>query len=290
MDIPRACEILGVRPDAGPQVIKAAWRALAQEMHPDRHPGPDATTKMQELNAAYDLLSTTSQEARVAACRPREDRAGPRWDGPSSSAQPKPSAAAAQASAAPTGQEPFRITMDGVLQAAVGLLLTFGPLAALAWYGHWVIAAAILTVMVLLAIDARHHGRRYSRAMGRGLRRGRFGVGMAALFLVVLGLPAVLLWYGHWIEALVIFLPGTLALHSENRRKAAYWMGALVLWRGPIFVGVWWLWYAAFKHFFAVGEWWWGLLMALFLLALWQFSYRFLLGGTPLIKTWLDNH
>ena len=50
---------LGVTPQAEPEVIRAAFRALAQRYHPDRQAGPSAlwADKMARLNQAYSVLS-----------------------------------------------------------------------------------------------------------------------------------------------------------------------------------------------------------------------------------------
>jgi hypothetical protein len=45
--------MLGVLPSARPCVLKAAYRALAQESHPDRHGDQDALVR---LNAAWEAL------------------------------------------------------------------------------------------------------------------------------------------------------------------------------------------------------------------------------------------
>lgn len=50
-------EILNVREDASPAVIRAAYKALCMMYHPDRYHEADATDKMQEINSAYDILS-----------------------------------------------------------------------------------------------------------------------------------------------------------------------------------------------------------------------------------------
>lgn len=50
--------ILGVKKSATAEEIKAAYRKLAREMHPDLDPGnPWAEDEFKELSAAYDLLS-----------------------------------------------------------------------------------------------------------------------------------------------------------------------------------------------------------------------------------------
>lgn len=48
---------LGVRPDAPISVIKAAYRALAMELHPDRNKDKSTTAEFQALQEAYAVLS-----------------------------------------------------------------------------------------------------------------------------------------------------------------------------------------------------------------------------------------
>jgi hypothetical protein len=48
---------LGVRPDAPISVIKAAYRALAMELHPDRNKDKSTTIEFQALQEAYAVLS-----------------------------------------------------------------------------------------------------------------------------------------------------------------------------------------------------------------------------------------
>jgi len=58
-------EILEVSPTARPAVIRAAYRCLVQEYHPDRNPGkPDAGVRMSLINHAYSVLSDPLQRAR----------------------------------------------------------------------------------------------------------------------------------------------------------------------------------------------------------------------------------
>ncbi len=49
---------LGVTPEAEPEVIRAAYRALAQRYHPDRQAGSStlAAAKMARINHAYEVL------------------------------------------------------------------------------------------------------------------------------------------------------------------------------------------------------------------------------------------
>ena len=48
-------KILGVQPDAPASVIKAAYRALAMDFHPDRNHSGNATAQFQKLQEAYAI-------------------------------------------------------------------------------------------------------------------------------------------------------------------------------------------------------------------------------------------
>ena len=51
-------QVLGVRSDAADEVIKATFRRLAKQLHPDLHPGaPDTERRLQEVIRAYETLS-----------------------------------------------------------------------------------------------------------------------------------------------------------------------------------------------------------------------------------------
>lgn len=51
-------EVLGVARDADAATVKKAYRKLAQESHPDRHPDdPQAEDRFKEINQAYQVLS-----------------------------------------------------------------------------------------------------------------------------------------------------------------------------------------------------------------------------------------
>ena len=54
--------VLGVAPTADPEVIRAAYRVLAQRHHPDRNTAGDGAT-MVRLNQAYAVLSDPQQRA-----------------------------------------------------------------------------------------------------------------------------------------------------------------------------------------------------------------------------------
>jgi hypothetical protein len=73
-------DILRVGPQAAPEGVRAAYRALAQKYHPDKLPGnTDAVRVMAMLNEAYAVLSDPEQRARydrsIACARAQADNA-----------------------------------------------------------------------------------------------------------------------------------------------------------------------------------------------------------------------
>jgi DnaJ-class molecular chaperone len=56
-------ETLGVSQDANEKDIKSAYRSLSLKYHPDRNSDPEATSKFQEINAAYEILSDPSAKS-----------------------------------------------------------------------------------------------------------------------------------------------------------------------------------------------------------------------------------
>ncbi len=62
--LPDPYEILGVSREATPEEIKAAFRKLAAQHHPDRNPGDDgAPVRFKAINAAYQILSDPQRRA-----------------------------------------------------------------------------------------------------------------------------------------------------------------------------------------------------------------------------------
>ncbi|WP_035485493.1 DnaJ C-terminal domain-containing protein [Geminicoccus roseus] len=58
-------QVLGVAKDAAPSDIRAAYRKLAKEFHPDLNPGSKAAEdRFKEVSAAYDLLNDPDKRAR----------------------------------------------------------------------------------------------------------------------------------------------------------------------------------------------------------------------------------
>jgi hypothetical protein len=75
--------VLGLKPDASASAIKAAWRRLARQHHPDLIGGDPAasrvaTRQMAEINAAYEQL----RDDRVGVARPAHQGATRRPGGP----------------------------------------------------------------------------------------------------------------------------------------------------------------------------------------------------------------
>lgn len=87
--------VLGVKPTASLDEIKAAWRALAKSLHPDRNQSdPNAHLRFAEVGHAYQLLKDPDkrqrldQERRMAEeARRREQAGNPR--GTDSQAKPE---------------------------------------------------------------------------------------------------------------------------------------------------------------------------------------------------------
>jgi curved DNA-binding protein CbpA len=62
----RALEALGLGGDDDFDAVKAAWRKLAKENHPDVKPGDkEAAERFQKIQAAYDVLKA-AEDRRLA--------------------------------------------------------------------------------------------------------------------------------------------------------------------------------------------------------------------------------
>jgi hypothetical protein len=73
--------VLGVRASASADDIKAAYRRLSRELHPDVNPDPDAAKRFRDVKDAYDVLSNTAKRKRydddLAAGETAESDDGP---------------------------------------------------------------------------------------------------------------------------------------------------------------------------------------------------------------------
>ena len=63
-------EVLGVGPDASPEVIQRAYRTLARRYHPDVNKDPEAEERFKDVAEAYDLLSDPDLRRRYDAFGP----------------------------------------------------------------------------------------------------------------------------------------------------------------------------------------------------------------------------
>ena len=70
-------KILQVDPSAEPEIIAAAYKRLALKYHPDTNKEADSNLKMQEINAAYQILSDAPKRAEYDLLR-RDERAHPK--------------------------------------------------------------------------------------------------------------------------------------------------------------------------------------------------------------------
>jgi curved DNA-binding protein CbpA len=82
--------ILGVLPSAEDVVIRAAYRALANRYHPDKFEGSanEATRRMQEINAAYAILSEPTKRSEYDKVREVETQDGDSYFGSGSDDAP----------------------------------------------------------------------------------------------------------------------------------------------------------------------------------------------------------
>ena len=57
-------EVLGVRSDAEPEEVRAAYHKLAKQFHPDRNKAPEAVDRFKEIAEAYAILSDPEKRGR----------------------------------------------------------------------------------------------------------------------------------------------------------------------------------------------------------------------------------
>lgn len=59
--------VLGVKPEVAGAEIKASWRRLIRQWHPDRNSEPDAAAQFMAIQGAYETLSDPARRARYDA-------------------------------------------------------------------------------------------------------------------------------------------------------------------------------------------------------------------------------
>ena len=72
-DLASYYETLQVSPSAEPEVIAAAYKALARKYHPDRSKAPDAIARMARVNIAYAALSSSDPPSHSAQAATKGD-------------------------------------------------------------------------------------------------------------------------------------------------------------------------------------------------------------------------
>jgi len=72
-DLASYYETLQVSPSAEPEVLAAAYKALARKYHPDRSKAPDAIAKMARVNVAYEALSSSDPPSHSAQAATKGD-------------------------------------------------------------------------------------------------------------------------------------------------------------------------------------------------------------------------
>lgn len=78
-------QVLQVDPSAESEVVKAAYRRLADKYHPDKNKSPEAAARMAEINAAYAVLGDPLKRAlydddlfpRPTTVRPKQENTMP---------------------------------------------------------------------------------------------------------------------------------------------------------------------------------------------------------------------
>jgi curved DNA-binding protein CbpA len=138
---------LRITRNATPGIIKAAYRALSVEYHPDKNPDRDTTRIMQMLNDAYAVLSDPDARAKYDAKVAAQEAAAARDSQAKQDAErqrqatasaaprrpPEPAPAASASGSATAARQTNPRPTKGVYAVVVGLvILLFLSLLALA--------------------------------------------------------------------------------------------------------------------------------------------------------------
>lgn len=146
-------EVLQISPTATPEVIQAAYRALARTYHPDVNGSAEAASLMRQVNAAYAILSDPTKRARYDSMRLRHRRerrptsASANVMRPTRSGAPRTSSVGSRPTVAPPGavrlvapvlhSGPPRI--GRLLAAVVFVCLVIAAL----WFALWLVLGAL---------------------------------------------------------------------------------------------------------------------------------------------------
>jgi hypothetical protein len=129
-------EVLQVSQNAEPEVIDAAYRRLARKYHPDTSSHPDAHSRMQELNWAYEILNDPVSRSR--------------YDRSQQQAPPYRRAAQAPPQAPPPGTEPSHASARPQPHPAPQSSPKASPRASL-FRRYWYLPALALFLYLLIS-------------------------------------------------------------------------------------------------------------------------------------------
>lgn len=122
-----ARRLLGVTPDTGPDDVRAAYRRLVRQQHPDRNTSSDATERTIELTSAYRLLvelaaapSPGAASSGAASSGAAGSGAGSSGAGPSASGPPPPRPSSSRRPPEPTSA-PLELTIELVDDTTIAL-------------------------------------------------------------------------------------------------------------------------------------------------------------------------
>ena len=110
MSSPDPYKVLQVDPEAGREVIEAAYKRLARIYHPDVSGDPDTVEKMVQINRAWEMLRDPARRAGVDRARSRADATSARVvaaDGKAHAATAGHQPPAPTSRPGPTSQPPF---------------------------------------------------------------------------------------------------------------------------------------------------------------------------------------
>jgi hypothetical protein len=130
-------EVLQISSRASPEMVQAAYRVLARTFHPDVNASPHAARMMQQINAAYRVLSDPERRARYDAqrldWRPRSSKRAARRTPSGPSKPPSVSVAARRPAVLPVMPVRSGWRVGRLVGLLVLLVLMFGMLMFAFW-------------------------------------------------------------------------------------------------------------------------------------------------------------